>query len=193
MSKSKLVRRPYWYVKRLLDILFSVLLIILTFPLMLIMVIFVVINLGFPVHNQYRYREGMYKKGFLMLKLRTKKLNSDSLPRRKRYTNFSYWIDKLRLNELPQLFNVLVGQMSFVGPRPFIVNEKLPGDKISEKRYMVKPGLTSLALVDGGACISHKQKLKYDEIYYDNFGFIQDFRIVIKTPIEVIKELKCKY
>ena len=193
MEKNKLKRRPYWYIKRLLDIIFSIILIILFLPLLIIASLLVIFNLGFPIHNQYRIREGYNKKPFLMLKLRTKKMDSDHLPRRKRYTNLSYIVDKLRLNELPQLFNVLVGQMSFVGPRPFIVGEKLPEGKISEKRYMVRPGLTNLALVYGGATLTHKQKLEYDIKYYDNFGFKQDFIIVMKTPIEVIKELRCKY
>jgi len=193
MEKSILKKRPYWYVKRFFDIVLSLILIVITLPLMLLTVILLVLNLGFPICNQYRYREGMYKKPFLMFKFRTKKMNSDDLPRRKRYTDFSYWMDKLRVNELPQLFNVLIGQMSFVGPRPFIVNEKLPNVKISEKRYLVKPGLTNLALVYGGAKVSHKQKLEFDEMYYDNFGFVQDFIILIRTPLEVIRQLKNKY
>ena len=73
MKESKLIHRPYWYVKRLLDIILSIILIILTLPFMLLTLIILVINLGFPIFNQRRYREGMYKKKFLMYKFRTKK------------------------------------------------------------------------------------------------------------------------
>lgn len=187
---NKLIKRPYWYIKRLLDIILSIFLIIITLPLMLITLILLVINLGLPIFNQKRYREGLYKKSFLMFKFRTKLLDSDNLPRKKRYTKFSCLIDKLKLNELPQLFNILFGQMSFVGPRPFIPNEELPKGKISDKRYYVRPGLTNLAFVSKGNELTHKQKLLYDVEYYDNFGFKQDLLIILKTPIYIIKRLK---
>lgn len=187
---NELLKRPYWYVKRMLDIILSLILIVVTLPLMLVTAVSLLINLGFPVFNQRRYREGLYKKDFLMLKLRTKKMNADDLPRRERYTKFSYLIDNLKLNELPQLFNVLLGEMSFVGPRPFIPGEKLPEGKISDKRYYVRPGLTSLAIVSNNDSLTHKQKLLYDVEYYDNFGFKQDLMIFLKTPICIIKRLK---
>lgn len=190
--KEKHVKGLYWYIKRLLDVIFSFVLIIITSPIMLIVSICLLINLGRPIYNQRRYREGLNKKKFLMYKLRTKKLDSDHLPRRQRYTNFSYIIDKSHLNELPQLMNILKGDMSFIGPRPFIPDEDLPNSKIDKKRYLVRPGVTGLAYVNGGKFMSHKSKLKYDSIYYDNFGFIQDLKILLKTPIALFKQSKDK-
>ena len=187
---DKLTNRSYWYIKRLLDIIISLLLIIVTFPLMLITVMLLVIDLGLPIFNQRRYREGLYKKSFLMFKFRTKLMNSDNLPREERYTKLSGLIDNLKLNELPQLFNILFGQMSFVGPRPFIPGEKLPEGKISEKRYYVRPGLTNLAFVSKKDELTHKQKLSYDIKYYDNFSFKQDLLIFFKTPLCIIRRLK---
>lgn len=184
----KHVKGTYWYVKRILDIIFSFILIIITLPLMLVVAICVLIGLGLPLYNQKRYREGLNKKTYLMFKFRTKLLNCDNLPLEKRYTKFSAALDASRLNELPQLFNILKGDMSFVGPRPFIPGEPLPGGKVSEKRYLVRPGLTGLAFINGGVFLSHEAKLKYDEIYYDNFGFKQDLIIVLKTPIELIRQ-----
>ena len=188
--EKKHINGIYWYIKRIFDFLFSLILLIITFPLLLIVAISLFINLGRPICNQRRYREGLNKKKFLMYKLRTKKLDSDNIPRKKRYTKFSNFIDKTHLNELPQLINILKGDMSFIGPRPFIPGEELPECNISEKRYLVRPGLTGLAYVNGGKFLSHKKKLSYDEKYYDNFGFIQDFIILIKTPIAIIKQSK---
>lgn len=187
---KKIKRGYYWYLKRFLDILFSLILIIITLPITLLVVICLYINLGMPIFNQKRYREGLNKKTFLMYKFRTKKLDSDDLPRKKRYTKFSMFMDNTHLNEMPQLINILKGDMSFVGPRPFIPGEKLPNIKISEKRYYVRPGLTGLAQVNGGIYLSHKEKLAYDEEYFDNFGFIQDMKIILKTPIAIIKNCK---
>ena len=116
-----------------------------------------------------------------MYKFRTKKHNWENLPYRERYTKVSWTIDRLRLNELPQLFNVLKGDMSLVGPRPFIPGEKLPPGEISPKRYLVRPGMTGLAQVNGGRYLTHKEKLKYDVIYYDNLSFKEDFKIILKT------------
>lgn len=183
-------KRVYWYIKRLLDIIFSLLLIILTMPLMIVVAFCVLINLGLPIYNEKRKREGLNKKTFTMYKFRTKILDSDKLSVDKRYTKFSYFIDSTHLNELPQLFNILKGDMSFVGPRPFIPGEILPEGKISPKRYLVRPGLTGLAYINGGMFLSHKDKLAYDEKYYDNFSFKQDFIIIIKTPKEMIRQSK---
>ena len=111
-----------------------------------------------------------------MYKIRTKKL-----PENKEFTKISYYIDRFRLNELPNLINVIKGDMSLVGPRPFIPGDKLPSGKISKKRYLVRPGITGLAQINGGRSITHKDKLKYDIIYYDNLSFMLDLKIILKT------------
>ena len=190
MKENKLTYKPYWYVKRLIDIILSLILIVITLPLMLITVVILMISLGFPIFNQKRYREGLYKKKYLMYKFRTKKLDVDHLPRNKRYTKISYIIVKLKLNELPQLFNILFGQMSFVGPRPFIPGDVLPDGEISDKRYLVRPGLISLSFVTKNGMLTHQQKLLCDIEYYDNFGFKQDLLIFLKAPMYIIKRLK---
>ena len=176
------------YIKRLLDIIISFILIIVAFPLMIIVALSLYINLGAPLWNQKRMREGINKKTFLMYKLRTRKIDSYNLPHKQRYTSFSYFIDKTHLNELPQLFNVLKGDMSLVGPRPFIPGEALP-KKPYKERYLVRPGMTGLAFINGGRDISHEDKLKYDIVYYENLSFLLDFKIILLTPIAIIKYL----
>ena len=88
---------------------------------------------------------------------------------------------------MPQLFNVLKGEMSLVGPRPFIPGEELPEGNVSQKRYMLRPGITGLTQVSGGREITHEEKLKYDEIYYDNMSFWLDFKIICKTLLELLE------
>lgn len=180
------------YIKRFLDIVISFILIIVLFPLMLLVSIVVLIDLGLPLFNELREREGLNKKTFIMYKFRTKKLKSKISNNNSSYTKVSEVIDKLRLNELPQLFNVLKGDMSLVGPRPFIPGEKLPNCVISDKRYLVRPGITGLAQVNGGRSITHKKKLEYDIIYYDNLSFKEDFVIVLKTIFNFFKIDKIK-
>lgn len=174
------------YIKRIIDIVVSLVLIVVTFPIMIIVGLSLYINLGKPLHNEKRLREGLNKKPFLMYKFRTRLLNTYDKPYKERYTKFSYFIDRTHLNELPQLFNVLKGDMSLVGPRPFIPGEPLPSPPPKE-RYLVKPGLTSLATLHGIANISHEAKLKYDIEYYNKISFIWDFTIVLLTPIMIIK------
>lgn len=174
----------YKYIKPILDFIIALVLCIILLPLMIIIGIITYINLGAPIFNLRKEREGKNKKTFIMYKFRTKIINDNS---DQPYTKISKFIDKSRLNELPQLFNILKGDMSFIGPRPFIPNDDLPNDKISEKRYLVRPGITGLAQVNGGRHISHKEKLKYDIIYYDNFSFKQDFKIFILTFIKFFK------
>ena len=179
-----MVINMYKYIKRFLDIFFSIILIVLTFPLMIITGIITYINLGRPIFNLLREREGENKKTFIMYKFRTKVINDTGI---NEYTKVSKIIDRLRLNELLQLFNILKGDMSFIGPRPFIPGDKLPPGDISYKRYLVKPGITGLAQVNGGRKILHKTKLMYDEIYYDNFGLLQDLKILFLTVIRFFK------
>lgn len=174
------------HIKRLLDIIISFVLIVITFPIMIIVGLLLYINLGSPLYNQKRLREGMNKKTFKMYKFRTRLLDTYDKPYRERYTNFSYFIDRTHLNELPQLFNVLKGDMSLVGPRPFIPGEELP-KKPPKERYLVRPGMTSLAVIKGGRTISHDSKLKYDIVYYENLSFLLDLKILLLTPISIFR------
>lgn len=174
----------YWHFKRLFDIILSIILIILTSPIMLIVLLITYIDIGTPLIDIRIPREGLHKKPFYMLKIRTRVYDENW---NSTYTKISRKIDEMGLNEIVQLFNVLKGDMSFVGPRAFMVEETLPEGKISDKRYLVKPGITGLAQVTGGRYKGHKYKLKCDEMYYDNFGFLQDVKILLLTPIEIIK------
>lgn len=174
------------YVKRILDIICSLLLIIILFPIMLLTSIVTLIHIGRPLLDMRLPREGKDKKPFYMYKIRTRIYDvKDYWGRKTKLTNL---IDNLRLNELVQLFNVLKGDMSIVGPRPFIAGEKLPEQKIDEKRYKLRPGITGLSQVVGGRELSHKKKLEYDIIYYDNLSFLLDLAIILVTPIALIKQ-----
>ena len=175
------------YIKRLLDFVLSLIFIILLSPLMLIIALITLIDLGLPIHNEVREREGMNKKTFIMYKFRTKRLRSQMKPNLPKYTKISSVIERLRLNELPQLFNVLKGEMALVGPRPFIPGDKLPKGQISPKRYMVRPGMTGPAQASGGRGLTHKDKLAYDIIYYDNMSFMYDFKIIVKTILNIFR------
>lgn len=170
--------------KPLLDFVLSFILILLLWPLMLIVALITYIDLGAPIYNTLRKREGKNRKPYIMYKFRTKKLGTEYNPQ---YTKVSKMIDRFRFNELPQLFNVLKGEMSLVGPRPFIPGEDLPDGEVSQKRYMIRPGITGLAQVSGGRSITHEEKLKYDEIYYDNMSFWLDLKIVGKTLVELVE------
>lgn len=176
------------YIKRILDFIISILLFIILLPLIVLVGLLTYIDLGSPILNHRKQKEGQYHKIFIMYKFRT------SLPKpeghdEKIYTKLSRIIDKSKLNELPQLINVIKGDMSLVGPRPFIPGDStLPDDKIDEKRYLVKPGLTGLfQVMDGG---THKDKLECDIYYYDNLSFWLDLKIILKTPVAIIRKAK---
>ena len=175
------------YIKRLLDIIIGSILFIILLPLILIVALITLIVLGRPLFNHRKEKEGMNHKIFTMYKFRT------SLPKAhvdddKILTPVTKILDVTRLNELPQLINVIKGDMSLVGPRPFLANDKtLPDMEISEKRYLVRPGITGLFQVRDG---THEDKLKCDIIYYDNLSFTLDLAIVLLTPIAIFKKIK---
>ena len=174
-------------VKPTLDFILSLILIILFSPIMLIVMFITMIDLGFPLHNLLREREGKNRKPYIMYKFRTKVIDPDGTTNSDTFTPISRIIDKTRLNELPQLFNVLFGQMSLVGPRPCIPGEsdKFKG-MIDEKRYLVRPGITGLAQINGGRWITTKDKLRYDIEYYDNLSFKLDFKILVITVLQLL-------
>ena len=174
------------YIKRFLDIIISLILLIILSPLIALTAILTYFELGLPLFNHRRQKEGQYHKVFTMYKFRT------SLPKKpgskkKVFTKITKIIDYSRLNELPQLFNVLKGDMSIVGPRPFIPGDELPKAKISEKRYLVKPGITGLFQIKTSG--THQEKLACDIEYYDNLSFWLDLRIVLKTPLALIRKI----
>lgn len=169
----------YKYVKRLFDIIISSILIIILFPILIIMLIITKLEFtGNPIYSQYRI--GKNEKPFKIYKFKTMDDNT------KNTTKVSRVIRKIGLDELMQLFNVLNGTMSIVGPRPFIVGDKLPS-MYNKKRHSVKPGITGLAQVNGRVTLTHKEKLKYDDIYVNNISFIMDLKIVLKTIVYVFK------
>ena len=172
------------YIKRLLDIIISFILIIVLSPIFLITSILIILSLGFPIIFK-QVREGQNKKSFVMYKFRTMNFNED-LNREDRMTKTTKFIDNFKFNELPQLFNVLKGDMSLVGPRPFIPGDILP-KKPYKERYYVRPGMTGLAQINGGRYISHEKKLEYDVIYNDKISFLLDLKILILTPFRIIK------
>ena len=115
-----------------------------------------------------------------MYKFRTM-IENDKLSDKQRITKFGRILRNFSIDELPQLFNVLNGTMSIVGPRPFICGELLPKDKIDDLRYSVKPGMTGYAQVMGKRLCTHKNKLKYDIMYARNISFLLDIKILILT------------
>ena len=167
------------YIKRLLDIIISLLAIVLLSPLFII----IYMILLFTLHRHIIFkqkREGLNKKTFTLYKFRTM-VDDTSIPDRDRITRFGRILRNTSLDELPQLFNVLNGTMSLIGPRAFIVGEPLPKDEIKDIRYSVKPGMTGYAQIHGKRYITHADKLKYDFEYAQNVSFILDVKIFFLT------------
>lgn len=178
------------YIKRLLDILFSIILLIILSPIILIVAILVKINLGSPVIF-IQERVGLNNKIFKLYKFRSMTNETDEkgelLSKEERLTNFGQFIRKASLDELPELWNILKGDMSFIGPRP-LLTEYLPRYNEEQiKRHNVRPGLTSYAAVNGRASLSWKDSLDMDVWYVYNMGFFVDLKIFLKTFITVFK------
>ena len=173
------------YFKRLLDIIFSLLLLIILFPL------FIIVGLACKKINGhvffYQKRDGLNKKSFMIYKFMSLKDIKGTVYERS--TKTTRLIRTLGLDELPQLINIVKGDMSFVGPRPFITGEELPS-KPSKKIYAVRPGVISLAISKGRWNVSYKNRLKYDEEYASNVTFKQDIIILFKSIGVIFKQLR---
>ena len=178
------------YIKRPLDFTLSLIAIIILSPLLLIVAILVRIKLGKPVIFKQQ-RPGKNEKIFTLYKFRTmtdkKDENGNLLPDEQRLTKFGKALRSTSLDELPELWNILKGDMAIVGPRPLLV-EYLPlYNEKQELRHDVRPGLTGLAQISGRNAITWEEKFKDDLEYVNNITFIQDAKIILKTITKVFK------
>lgn len=178
------------YVKRCLDMICSLLGFVFFCWLYMILAILVRVKLGKPVFFRQE-RPGKDGKIFKLYKFRTMTDEKDEkdvlLPDEKRMTKFGKWLRSTSLDELPELFNVLKGDMSLVGPRPLLV-EYLPlYNEMQARRHEVRPGLTGLAQVHGRNALSWEEKFEWDVKYVDEISFCGDARILLETVTAVLK------
>lgn len=184
--------RKSWYVrhgKRILDLGLGGLILLSTIPLQLLLALLIRARLGPPVLFRQQ-RPGKNGELFTMFKFRTmaNHWQGDGTPRpdADRLTPLGRWLRSFSLDELPELFNVVRGEMSLVGPRPLLV-EYLPRYSVEERRrHEVAPGVTGLAQVNGRNLSSWESKFKYDVLYVDQVSFKMDILILVKTVGSVL-------
>lgn len=179
------------FIKRVLDIIISLVGIIVLLPIYLIVAILVRIKLGSPVIFKQE-RPGKNEKIFKLYKFRSmsnkKDENGKLLPDAERLTKFGKILRSTSLDELPELFNILKGDMSLIGPRPLAVSY-LPYYNDKEKhRHDVRPGLTGLAQINGRNALNWEKRFAYDIEYVNNITFVNDVKIFFKTFIKVFKK-----
>lgn len=175
-------------IKSVLDILIALVVCIAISPIFIIITIFLAFaNAGKPFF--FQKRPGKNEKIFTIIKFKTMndKTNSEGilLPDAERLTRVGSFVRATSLDEIPQLLNVLKGDMSFVGPRP-LLPEYLPlYNDFQKKRHLVKPGITGWAQVNGRNAISWKEKFEFDNFYVQNVTFALDLKIFFSTIVKV--------
>jgi undecaprenyl phosphate N,N'-diacetylbacillosamine 1-phosphate transferase len=178
-------------IKRFFDILFSLLGLIITSPLFFIVGLLIKITLPGPVFFKQE-RVGKDKATFTIFKFRTMKVDKDAESRMdfskdaERLTGLGNFLRRSKIDELPQLINVLINDMSLVGPRPTIMKQVELYTDYQLLRLKMKPGMTGLAQVNGNAAISWEDRIKYDVKYVEHFSLYLDFKILLKTIAIVI-------
>jgi len=176
-------------IKPILDFSIAFFTLLLLSPIFILVTLFLAIaNSGKPFFVQKR--PGKNKKLFNIIKFKTmndkKDANGNLLPDDKRLTSIGKIVRKTSLDEIPQLINVLKGDMSLIGPRP-LLPEYLPlYNKEQKKRHHVKPGITGWAQINGRNAISWEDKFKFDVWYVDNISFSTDINIIFKTIKKVL-------
>lgn len=177
------------FLKRFIDLLASSIVLILLLPFFFIVSILLVYKQGFPILFKQR-RIGKGNMEFTMYKFRTmtnaKDAKGNLLSDRERLTATGKFLRKTSLDELPELINVLIGDMSLIGPRPLLI-KYLPYYSARElKRHVLRPGISGLAQVSGRNLLSWDERLETDVQYVENFSIFLDIKIVWKTIIQVI-------
>lgn len=178
------------YIKRLQDFICVLVAIIVLFPMMLIIAVLIKIKLGSPVLFKQE-RPGLNGKIFILYKFRTmtnaKDKNGELLSDATRLTKFGKILRSTSLDELPELFNVLKGDMAIVGPRPLLVKYLERYNEYQNRRHEVRPGLTGYAQVHGRNAITWEDKFDKDVHYVDHISFLEDWKIILETIKVVFK------
>ena len=170
--------------KRIFDFVLSLGAIIVLSPVLLILALVGAFAMGGnPLFTQER--PGRNEKIFKLVKFRTMNNKKDKkgnlLPDEKRLTSYGKWLRSTSLDELPELFNILTGDMAIIGPRPLLVKYLPRYNKEQHKRHNVRPGLTGLAQVNGRNALTWEDKFKYDVKYVENVSLIGDIKIILDT------------
>jgi undecaprenyl phosphate N,N'-diacetylbacillosamine 1-phosphate transferase len=172
------------YFKRIFDIIFSLFILILFLPIIIVICIVQVIIYNGKIFY-FQYRTGLEEVSFQIIKFKTMKdiygPSKKLLPDSHRLTKFGKFLRFFSLDELPNFFNVLWGQMSIVGPRPLPVKYASKMSKHQRKRFSVRPGITGLAQVSGRNNLDWNEKIKLDIIYINRIKLIFDFKIILRS------------
>lgn len=179
-----------YFGKRIIDIILSAIGLILLSPILVIVSILIRLKLGSPIFFT-QDRVGKENKVFKIIKFRTMKdvrdFNGNLIPEYKRRTSFGNKLRELSIDEIPELINILKGDMSLVGPRPLLVDYLQYYNDEQIKRHNVLPGLTGWAQVNGRNSITWKEKFKLDLWYVNNYSLKLDIKIVFMTIYKVLK------
>lgn len=179
----------YTYIKRFIDIVMAIILLLLLFIPMLIVSVLIKIDSKGPVIFKQE-RVGYKEKIFKLYKFRSmvQDNNVRDFSCEDKHTKIGTFIRKTSLDELPQLFNIIKGDMSFIGPRPWIDDYYKLMTQGQKDRYKVRPGITGLAQINGRNNITIKEKIDYDLYYVNNISLLLDIKIFFKTILEVFKK-----
>lgn len=178
------------FFKRIIDFCLSLCALIVLSPVLLVLIIFGAIKMqGNPFFTQER--PGKSEKIFKLIKFRTmtnaKDKDGNLLPDQDRITKYGQFLRSTSLDEMPELLNILKGDMAIVGPRPLLVHYLPLYNERQKLRHLVRPGLTGLAQVDGRNSLTWEQKFEDDVTYIENITFFGDIKIIFKTAIAVLK------
>lgn len=180
-SKGRFYRS---FIKRPMDFILALLAIVALSPILLVVAILVRTKLGSPVFFKQK-RPGLNNEVFMMYKFRTmtdeRDENGELLPDSVRLTKFGKFLRSTSLDELPELFNILKGDMSIIGPRPLLVQYLPLYNDHQKQRHDVRPGLSGLAQVSGRNAISWEEKFNLDVKYVDSVSFLEDWKIIFLT------------
>ena len=176
--------------KRLFDVVVAATLIVVLAPIFLLLAILILANIGFPPLF-VQQRPGLDGQIFPLVKFRTmsneRDDNGNLLPNEARLSKFGKWLRSTSLDELPELFNVFIGHMSLVGPRPLLV-EYLPYYSTEQnRRHSVRPGITGWAQINGRNTLGWQERFELDVWYVENQSIWLDFKILVKTVAKALR------
>lgn len=190
MEKSRKLRFYRHFIKRPLDFLLALLGLVFLSPVLLITALVIRITMGSPVIFSQE-RPGKNEKNFKLRKFRTMTNQCDEngnlLSDSQRLNKVGIFLRATSIDELPELWNILCGEMSIIGPRPLLVKYLPYYTEIERKRHLVRPGLSGLAQISGRNNLDWDTRLGYDVHYVENISFLLDLKILYKTAMKVLR------